>query len=424
MCLAIDQNGAITLSAATTAGDTLTVNGSDTGTALTVNASTTGSSTSPAVLITGAGNSNDIVDITGVDGGTGNGLTIDLSAAATSGIGLQVTGSQNGTAAVVINGTNFNPPLQLNTPNAALLSDSALTIDTNGNVNKLSGDLPSNFVLNGGQTGGVNLGTNDANTLQLSTKGVLLTPRLTIDSAGQVTVNAPDSGVALTVNGNNTGVGNAVTITQGAASNAGNALRVAAADTATTSPAVFIQGAANATTIMTIQGVAGGSGTGLNIDVSTGMGVGLTIDGNTTAASPLIVTNLPGGVVAPNMVYDQVTGVIGYNTSSKRFKENFRSFEDTSGLYRLKPTVFDFKQKNGGAKDQIGFLAEEVGEIFPTMVYRDKAGLIHSVLYDSFHALTVKEIQNLRKALDSCEERLQAQSTLIESLLHKIAERK
>ena len=62
--------------------------------------------------------------------------------------------------------------------------------------------------------------------------------------------------------------------------------------------------------------------------------------------------------------------------SSKRFKENFRPIEALSPqLHALNPVMFDYKAENGGTKDYIGFVAEEVAQIFPSRQPSISSGL-------------------------------------------------
>ena len=58
------------------------------------------------------------------------------------------------------------------------------------------GNMKANYVLKNGENGALTLGTNDANSVTLETNNAA---RVTIGGAGNVTVNAPTSGVALSV---------------------------------------------------------------------------------------------------------------------------------------------------------------------------------------------------------------------------------
>ena len=121
----------------------------------------------------------------------------------------------------------------------------------------------------------------------------------------------------------------------------------------------------------------------------------LILQGNGTAAStPLRLLGLPSGS-GTVLAIDGSNNVLAF-TSSKRFKENFRALDtDTSeGLYDLHPTIFDYKQSSSGTKDQLGFIAEEVAEVFPTIVNYDNDGIPYSIKYDSLHAPVIKELQN------------------------------
>src|SRR5581483_9112470 len=112
------------------------------------------------------------------------------------------------------------------------------------------------------------------------------------------------------------------------------------------------------------------------------------------------LTNLVSSAVVDRLsinASNQVFRVV----SSKRFKENFRELDAFAAkLYELNPLMFDYKQENGGAKDHIGFIAEEVAQVLPSVVNYDDDGTPRSVKYECFHALEIKEVQNHQQELD------------------------
>ena len=121
--------------------------------------------------------------------------------------------------------------------------------------------------------------------------------------------------------------------------------------------------------------------------------------GAASLASAPVLTNLVTGALVDKLSINGSNQVFRV-TSSKRFKENFRSIDDiTSKTYNLKPLMFDYKEENGGTKDYLGFIAEEVSETFPSLVNYDDDGTPRSVKYECFHALAIKEIQNQQQQL-------------------------
>jgi len=120
------------------------------------------------------------------------------------------------------------------------------------------------------------------------------------------------------------------------------------------------------------------------------------------------------------VMYIQDDGQLTCDTSSIRYKENVRDLDDTSILYSLRPVEFDWK--NGGLKNDVGLIAEEVEAIdsrfvsygrkeiivpylgdedFPDDIRyiedKTKVGSVHS---QKFIPILIAEIQNLRSEVD------------------------
>lgn len=88
-------------------------------------------------------------------------------------------------------------------------------------------------------------------------------------------------------------------------------------------------------------------------------------------------------------------------SSSLRYKENVRDLEDSSFLYNLRPVVYD--KKDGNAKDEFGFIAEEVNDIVPNVVTKIEEQA-DSISYQRLVPALVKEIQNLKKEITQLKE--------------------
>src|SRR4029077_7698728 len=125
----------------------------------------------------------------------------------TSGVPLTVTGNaSNPTIQSTGSGTATAPALRLIGDPGSLSTDFFLTIDALGNVRQSSatqlfGSLPfGNFIVNGGQPGPLTIGTTNATTMSFITNNA---QRILMDQNGQVIINQPTSGIALTVTGFN-----------------------------------------------------------------------------------------------------------------------------------------------------------------------------------------------------------------------------
>ena len=86
-----------------------------------------------------------------------------------------------------------------------------------------------------------------------------------------------------------------------------------------------------------------------------------------------------------------VNGKLGTTASSRRFKHDIKPMGKSSEtILSLKPVTFHY---NSDSKDtpQFGLIAEEVAEVTPELVVRDKKGGILSVRYDQVNAMLLNE---------------------------------
>ncbi len=127
-------------------------------------------------------------------------------------------------------------------------------------------------------------------------------------------------------------------------------------------------------------------------------------------------------------LYIDDTGLIGYVSSSRRYKENIEDLGDfTDKLYDLRPVSFTWK------KDKMkgyGLIAEEVDEVLPDIVSYDNEGKPETVEYSRLIPMLLNEIQNLKaenETLKQSNEKttaeldtLKARMDQIESALRKI----
>jgi hypothetical protein len=84
-------------------------------------------------------------------------------------------------------------------------------------------------------------------------------------------------------------------------------------------------------------------------------------------------------------------GQLGTASSSRRFKKEIKSMDQTSqAILALKPVTFHYKSDKTGTP-QFGLIAEEVAEVNPDLVVRDKNGEIYTVRYDAVNAMLLNE---------------------------------
>ena len=76
--------------------------------------------------------------------------------------------------------------------------------------------------------------------------------------------------------------------------------------------------------------------------------------------------------------------------------------ESSSKLLQLRPVTYFYKPENddGSHLLQYGLIAEEVAEVYPEMVTRDKDGQPESVMYQFLAPLLLSEVQKQQRTID------------------------
>jgi Chaperone of endosialidase len=131
---------------------------------------------------------------------------------------------------------------------------------------------------------------------------------------------------------------------------------------------------------------------------------------------------------APVPVYIDSAGQLGAKGSSRRFKREIRPMDTTSeAILSLKPVTFHYKDDQTNTA-QFGLIAEEVGQVNPDLVVRDKDGQIYSVRYDAVDAMLLNEflkehrkVEQLRKDFESKVAEQQKQIEALTAGLQKVS---
>ena len=90
----------------------------------------------------------------------------------------------------------------------------------------------------------------------------------------------------------------------------------------------------------------------------------------------------------------------------------------------LKPSSYEYIKNNDSAKNSIGFIAQEVQEVFPELIQqnRDKNGNeILTVDYAGFGILAIKSIQEQQEVIEQQAQRLEKQATEIDALKEQLS---
>jgi polyhydroxyalkanoate synthesis regulator phasin len=107
-----------------------------------------------------------------------------------------------------------------------------------------------------------------------------------------------------------------------------------------------------------------------------------------------------GAADAVAVVIDS-NGQLGTASSSRRYKFDIASMgEATDGLMRLRPVTFRYLAHGENAPLQYGLIAEEVAEVYPELVTRNKDGEVETVMYQFLAPMLLNEVQKQQKTID------------------------
>jgi uncharacterized coiled-coil protein SlyX len=166
--------------------------------------------------------------------------------------------------------------------------------------------------------------------------------------------------------------------------------------------------------------LAGGSVTTGTDNIALGNGAG----SNVTTANNVICIGTAGANVSNScyigqiygtfntaqsaVVYIDPDGRLGTGPSARRFKKDIADMgADSEVLLSMRPVTFHFKtqdtEKAGREISQFGLIAEEVAEVNPDLILRDKEGKIYSVRYDAVNAMLLNEFLKEHKRVEEQE---------------------
>jgi hypothetical protein len=110
------------------------------------------------------------------------------------------------------------------------------------------------------------------------------------------------------------------------------------------------------------------------------------------------------------------SGKLGTTVSSRRFKHDIKPMDNASeAILALKPVTFRYK---GDAKDTLcfGLIAEEVAEVSPDLVVRDKEGKPYTVRYEQLNAMLFNEFLKEHRKVEQQGHKIQEQDATIAQL--------
>ena len=128
----------------------------------------------------------------------------------------------------------------------------------------------------------------------------------------------------------------------------------------------------------------------------------------------------PVGVILPVLI--DLNGQLGTTVSSRRFKQEIKPIDEASEtILALKPVTFHYKSDDTKTP-QYGLIAEEVADVNPDLVVRDKDGEIYTVRYDAVNAMLLNEFLKEHRNVQELKATLGQQQKEIAALIAHIKE--
>ena len=134
-----------------------------------------------------------------------------------------------------------------------------------------------------------------------------------------------------------------------------------------------------------------------NVYIGQGMGAGAGSEIDTT-----YIRNVYDSVATARAVFVNSDNKIGTIASSRRYKENITPMHKASeALFALKPVTFRYKKEIDRSRTlSFGLIAEEVAEISPDLITRDRDGKPETVRYEAVNAMLLNEFLKEHKKVE------------------------
>ncbi len=115
---------------------------------------------------------------------------------------------------------------------------------------------------------------------------------------------------------------------------------------------------------------------------------------------------------------------LGTMTSSKRFKQDIRPMDKASeALYALKPVTFCYKKGiDPAGTAQFGLVAEDVENVNPDLIVRDKEGKPYSVRFDQVNAMLLNEFLKEHRKIQEEEATITHMKGQMETVIAQLKE--
>jgi trimeric autotransporter adhesin len=180
----------------------------------------------------------------------------------------------------------------------------------------------------------------------------------------------------------------------------------------------------------------GSSNVGLGVNagnaLTTGSGnvcIGVNVPGVAGESNTTRIKNIYSSVATGRAVYVDSDNKIGTLSSSRRYKEQIQPMEKASEtLFALKPVTFRYRKEIDRSRAlSFGLIAEDVAEISPDLVTRDRDGKPETVRYEAVNAMLLNEflkqhhmVQEQQKEINALKAELKEQRAFIRKVNDKV----
>jgi hypothetical protein len=154
-------------------------------------------------------------------------------------------------------------------------------------------------------------------------------------------------------------------------------------------------------------------GAGAGNDLVTGNGnvyIGRDVLGQNSESNTTYIRNVYDSITTARQVYVDANNKIGTLASTRRVKDDIESMARASEtILALRPVTFRYKKEiDRYCTPQFGLVAEEVAEINPDLVTRDREGKPETVRYDAVNAMLLNEFLKARRQIDAQQKQIEA----------------
>jgi Chaperone of endosialidase len=143
-----------------------------------------------------------------------------------------------------------------------------------------------------------------------------------------------------------------------------------------------------------------GRSAGGDITGSGNVCIGANVVGAAGVSDTTWIANVYDSVAIARQVYVNADNKIGTLSSSRRYKEQIEPMDEASeALFTLKPVTFRYKKAVDPSQAlSFGLIAEEVAEVNPALITRDKQGKPQTVRYEAVNAMLLNEFLKEHRA--------------------------